>query len=227
MFIKKPGLNKPLAGLLKYIFINDQKYREKLESYGGKYGYDSKEVKELWDTINKQDSVNIAQVTDIINKYGWLGPDAIGEEGSSTLFLVIQHADIKTQEKYLPLMEEAVKKGNAYARDLALLEDRVALAHGKKQIYGSQVVRDLKTGKYIIQPIEDEGSVNKRRESVGLEPIEQYVKHWGIDYKPGMSNFENCNNDSQKSANVWLWVCIIASGVLIIVFLVYKYRRSV
>jgi hypothetical protein len=66
---------------------------------------------------------------------------------------------------------------------LALLEDRVALGKGKKQIYGSQIHRDQKTGKYIVAPIEDEPNVNKRRAEVGLEPLQDYVKHWDIDYK--------------------------------------------
>lgn len=35
---------------------------------------------------------------------------AYGGKGNSTLFLVIQRADQKTQEQYLPMMREAVAK---------------------------------------------------------------------------------------------------------------------
>ncbi len=42
-------------------------------------------------------------------------------------------------------MREAVKKGNANSSSLALLEDRVALRKGEKQIYGSQIGRDQET----------------------------------------------------------------------------------
>lgn len=74
----------------------------------------------------------------------------------------------------------------AKGSQLALLEDRVALGQGKKQMYGSQIHRNNQTGKYFVAPIEDESNVNKRRASVGLEPLEEYVKHWSIDYKlPG------------------------------------------
>ncbi len=52
-----------------------------------------------------------------------------------------------------------------------------------KQIYGSQIHRDQKTGKYFVAPIEDEQNVNKRRAAVGLEPLEEYAKQWNIDYK--------------------------------------------
>ena len=80
-------------------------------------------------------------------------------------------------------MREAVKNGKAQASHLALLEDRVALGQGKKQIYGSQIHRDPATGKFFVAPIEDEPHVNQRRAAVGLDPLEVYVKMWGIEYK--------------------------------------------
>ena len=81
------------------------------------------------------------------------------------------------------MMREAVKNQKARPEQLALLEDRVALAQGKKQIYGSQIDQDPKSGKYSVAPIEDEPNVNKRRAAVGLGPLEEYVRHWDIEYK--------------------------------------------
>ena len=177
------NLNRPLANRLDSIYTEDQKYRQMIGDIEKKYGYESNEMKNLWNTIRQKDSINLIKVTAILDKFGWLGSDVVGGQGNSTLFLVIQHSDQKTQEKYLPMMREAVKNGKAAGSSLALLEDRVALGQGKKQIYGSQIHRDQKTGKYFVAPIEDEFNVNKRRASVGLEPLEDYVKHWNIDYK--------------------------------------------
>jgi hypothetical protein len=67
-----------------------------------------------------------------LDKYGWLGADVVGGQGNSTLFLVIQHSDQATQEKYLPMMREAVKNGKAQGSSLALLEDRAALGQRQK-----------------------------------------------------------------------------------------------
>ena len=78
-------------------------------------------------------------------------------------------------------MRAAVKKGNARAQELALLEDRVLTNQGKKQIYGSQVKIDS-TGKYLFFPIADEANVNKRRIKVGLGPLEDYAKYFGLEY---------------------------------------------
>lgn len=176
------NLNRPLANQLDSIFSEDQKYRLMLDGIEKKYGYESNEMMNLWKTIRQKDSINLIKVTTILDKFGWLGADVVGGQGNTTLFLVIQHSDQKTQEKYLPMMREAVKNGKAQGSSLALLEDRVALGQGKKQIYGSQIHTD-KTGKYFVAPIEDETNVNLRRAAVGLEPLEDYVKHWNIDYK--------------------------------------------
>jgi hypothetical protein len=111
-----------------------------------------------------------------------LGVDSIGIQGNMTLFLVIQHSNLITQEKYLPMMREAVKKGNAVGSSLALLEDRVALGLGKKQIYGSQIGRDPATGNWYVLPLEDPDNVNSRRKQVGLPDIEDYLRNWGLKW---------------------------------------------
>ena len=66
-------------------------------------------------------------------------------------------------------------------RDLAYLTDRVLLAEGKKQIYGSQFQQ--KDGKLLPSPIEDEANVDKRRKEVGLNPLAEYAKQLAETYK--------------------------------------------
>jgi len=80
------------------------------------------------------------------------------------------------------MMREAVKQGNARPSSLALLEDRIALRQGKKQIYGSQIGRDKETGEFFVSPLEDPDHVNERRAEVGLGTIEQYVSRWDITW---------------------------------------------
>jgi hypothetical protein len=175
-----PGLNKSLAYQLDSILIDDQKYRLMISDITDKYGDKSKELKELWKKIDSNDSINLIKVKAILDKYGWLGTDVVGSEGNSALFLVIQHADLETQEKYLPMMKEAVQNGKAKASSLALLIDRIEMENGRPQIYGSQV--NIKNGKGTVYKILDEANVNKRRAEVGLGPLEEYLKHFNIDY---------------------------------------------
>jgi hypothetical protein len=160
----------------------DQRYRNQIDFIQTKYGRESKELKLLFKEMDLADSTNLIQVESILKKYGWLGSDKIGSQANTTLFLVIQHSDLSTQEKYLPLMREAVKNGNAKARDLALLEDRVAIFQGKMQIYGSQLFLSKETNGYFIPPLADPDNVDKRREKVGLQPFSEYVSRWNIKW---------------------------------------------
>jgi hypothetical protein len=183
--LQKPvetSYNAPLATQLDSIFNEDQQYRVQSDEIEKKFGWDSKESKNLWKIINKKDSSNLVIVTSILDKYGWLGADVVGGKGNQTLFLVIQHSNRATQEKYLPMMREAVKNGKAEGSRLALLEDRVALAQGKKQIYGSQISQDPVTHAYYVRPLEDPDNVDKRRAEVGLEPMAEYVSRWEIKW---------------------------------------------
>jgi len=175
-------LDKPLMTILEAIHKEDQKYRNQITGIEEKYGRDSDEMKKHWKLINEKDSINLIKVEKILNERGWLGANVIGHQGNGTLFLVIQHASLETQEKYLPMMREAVQKGNARAGSLALLEDRVALRKGEKQIYGSQIGRDNKTGAFFVSPLIEPEKVNERRASVGLGSIENYISNWNITW---------------------------------------------
>ena len=128
------------------------------------------------------DSTNLIQIEQLIAQYGWPGKSFVGEEGNKTIFLVIQHSDLATQEKYFPLLQNSVAKNESSAPDLALLQDRILMRQGKKQIYGSQIVRDS-TGSWKFYPIEDEKNVNLRRKKIGMQPLEEYAKYFGIEYK--------------------------------------------
>ncbi|HEX6226954.1 MAG TPA: DUF6624 domain-containing protein [Chryseolinea sp.] len=173
--------NKELAARLDTIYHEDQSGRLKLDSLQKQFGWKSEQVQSLLPTMMIQDSINLVKVKNIIDTYGWLGPNEVGKQGAKTIFLVIQHADSLTQVTYFPLMQEAVKKGKAQPQDLALLEDRILTDQGKEQIYGSQV-RTNEAGKFEFFPIKDEANVNKRRAAVGLQPLEEYAKHFGIIY---------------------------------------------
>ena len=176
--------NKPLQVELEAVAEADQKYRSQSEECEKTYGRESMEMQELWVKIHALDETNQLKVTTIIDRQGWLGPDEVGEKASGALFLVIQHASLSVQQKYLPVLRAAVHEDKAHPTDLALLEDRVAVGEGRRQAYGSQIGFDELTRKYYVQPLEDADHVDKRRAEVGLGPIADYVKKWGISWDP-------------------------------------------
>ena len=180
---KKSGKYAGIKSKLEEILELDQKFRTSYMQLWKKYGYQSLEMIEVQKKMNEQDSSDLQYVSNIIDKYGWISYDTIGFKANQALFLVIQHSDSATQEKYLPILREAVKENKAFGHQLALLEDRVLIKKGKKQLYGSQIQCDSTGNNCWILPIEDERNVDKRRANLGLQPLAEYVMTWNIVYK--------------------------------------------
>ena len=176
--------NIKLASILDTVMLTDQRVRREYKQAIELYGYDSPEFKEKVDQVLRTDSLNMVTVGKILEEYGWPSTETVGETGSKAIFLTIQHAKLDTQLKYLPVVKKAVKEGKLEGGALAMMEDRVMLAQGKKQIYGSQIGRDSITGERYVSPMKEPEKVNERRSAVGLGPIEEYVKKYGIIWDP-------------------------------------------
>src|SRR5688572_10590935 len=130
-----PDEYKGVQAELLVILDDDKTPRLKIRPLLKDHDFNSPEVQALLKEMAANDGVNIRKVTAILDQYGWLGPEEVGPMASVALFLVIQHADLATQQKYLPMLREAVKAKKASAGNLALLEDRLALKTGHRQIY--------------------------------------------------------------------------------------------
>lgn len=173
-----PKNNSYLSKILDSILFVDQKCRSDLFLIRDKYSINSIEYRNALNYMRKSDSSNLLIVLDIINKYGWLGDDVVGSNGNLALFLVIQHSSIEIQDKMLPILRKAVYDKRAKSNELALLEDRISVTKIGKQIYGSQYYE--KDSLKILYPLIDPSNVNKRRNDVGLEPLENYLKTFNI-----------------------------------------------
>ena len=176
------GYNIALLTELETILTDDQKFRAQLDETKEQYGWESKEMKKLLADMDHMDSINEKKVIDILDKHGWLGADVVGQDGNMALFLVIQHSNIKTMEKYLPMMREAVKNKKAHGSQLALLEDRVALSNHRRQLYGSQIGQDKEGKNFYVLPLEDPDNVDKRRAEMGMPPLADYLKNWNLTW---------------------------------------------
>ena len=173
-------IDKPLRAELLSIFDEDQSIRREFLAARDQYGQDSPKVDSLTNIMIEKDSLNLIAIKHILDTRGWVGPELVGGQANQAIFLVIQHADLATQQKYLPMMREAVQFNNASRSSLALLEDRIALGEGKKQIYGSQIGFDKTTGLSYVLPLIDPLSVDERRAGMDLGPLAEYAKRFGI-----------------------------------------------
>jgi hypothetical protein len=172
--------SKPLMLTLDSLCQDDQAPRYRyLAAVKNKEG--TSRIDSLRNIMRQQDAENLKKVNAIIGKYGWLGPQRVGMNASQALFLVIQHADLATQQRYLPMIRAAEKKGEILSSNLAILEDRINMREGKRQVYGSQTFSD-KTGKTYIYPITDPDHLDDRRKSMGLGAMQEYVKAFHIEW---------------------------------------------
>lgn len=167
--------------------------------------YGSREVFGLRERMKRIDAENGERVQEIIDTYGWLGPDEVGEYGSQSLFLAIQHVDAgPVQEKYLPVLKKAVEEGKAEAWQYAFLTDRSLMNRGGKQIYGTQKIIGRTPAESYVVPLQDPDRVDERRAEVGLEPLAEELAEYGIEwdaeaYKARLPEIEKLFREYMKS----------------------------
>jgi len=119
--------NEQISAQLDSIWKTDQGIRMELIKLQQQGKTNTSKFQELISEMKTQDSINQKKVFEILES-GW--PENLNLQQNQTLFLVIQHADLETQKKYLPIIESAVKNGKTLASNLALLKDRIALREG-------------------------------------------------------------------------------------------------
>jgi len=116
----------------------------------------------------------------IVQQYGFPGFKEVGRKSSNSFWLLVQHADAHPdfQRQVLKLMLPEVKKKNADAVNYAYLTDRVAVNTGQPEEYGTQVVYEGPgIGKAKPRSLRDPANVNKRRQAIGMETLETYLKN--------------------------------------------------
>ncbi len=186
----KPLVNADLQKELIEMGKEDQKHRgelmELIEQHDDGPNKDKQMARyqRLVEEVNAIDKRLLQRLEAIIAHYGWPTISLVGKEASGNAFLIIQHADLEYQKKYFPLLKEAAAKNEARKSEIAMLEDRILMREGKRQIYGSQLRSNPNTGKLELYPIEDEENVDARRASVELMPMKEYMKHFKLEYVP-------------------------------------------
>jgi hypothetical protein len=130
-------------------------------------------------TMAAIDLRNREWLRDQIEDHGWFSISEFGEDADQAAFLIVQHADgdIAFQREMLDLLLPLAASGETSVIGYSYLMDRVAVNTGERQLYGTQ---GWCTGANSWEPREFDGSlqdVDRRRESIGLQPLENYIAH--------------------------------------------------
>ena len=115
------------------------------------------------------------RLAEIIDEHGWPGYSLVGEEAEDAAWAIAQHSDLDPEFQRLALayLAAAVAADDASPGNLAYLTDRIAVAAGDPQTYGTQVGCG-EDGPEPVTPIEDEASVDERRVDASLPPLADY-----------------------------------------------------
>ena len=102
---------------------------------------------------------------------GWPHPCDLGDRGSKDLWFVVQHSpDRALLRDGLDFFEDAAAYGFTPYSQVATMRDRILMQAGENQVFGTQYVCDIETGRRVRWPVADEAGLDDRRARAGLIP---------------------------------------------------------
>jgi hypothetical protein len=159
-------VNRVLADQLIALAAHDLRTRERLAEDGSLFNGYHPEMQAVHEA-------NARELETIIAESGWPTSQLVGAEGAEAAWLIAQHAISLPPfpRRCLELLRNAVAAGDAPAWQMAMMLDRIRTYEGRPQVYGTQFDWDDE-GRLSPRLIEDREGVDKRRQEVGLEPLE-------------------------------------------------------
>lgn len=136
-YAAKGNFNRELLLLIHTLNIKDQQHRGMNPDMHLQQMIDAENIKVI-------DSLYVMH-----KKY--IGRSMVGEKFESTMWAVIQHSDLAQQEKYLPVVQEAVKQNELHETPFKMLIDRIYTEKYGYQIFGSQSSSPLASEDVIRQ----------------------------------------------------------------------------
>ncbi|HQR43689.1 MAG TPA: hypothetical protein PLX97_13435 [Gemmatales bacterium] len=175
--VKNPALRTELLQRVK----EDQAARHAMIQQSQQEKVDQAASQKILEKLLKLDADNTAWLKKHVNQHGFPTISEVGKDGANGAWLLVQHADAQPafQRQCLDLMTK-LPRHERDGKNLAYLTDRVLLAEGKKQLYGTQFIKDAEGWK--PKPIEDEANVDQRRADVGLSTLAEYAKQLSAMY---------------------------------------------
>jgi hypothetical protein len=169
------AVDEELREELLAMLVEDQAVRTGVAPPG-----DDRTPEELFAAWDAVDAANTARMAEILDEHGWPGWSLVGRDGSEAAWALVQHADanLEVQKLGLLLLEAAVEADDASRGDLAYLTDRVRVAEGQPQLYGTQL-EVAPDGEIVPRtPIEDEANLDARRAAAGLSTWAEYLEEF-------------------------------------------------
>jgi hypothetical protein len=156
---------------------DDQKFRKSIEDEPWIKGNEKK-----WVEQHLLDSINEEKLAVIIGRMGYPGKNIVGMQHRDIAFMVIQHAELHYQEKYMSIVERAAKEDQMERSNLPMMIDRINMRRGIPQIYGTQGVWNPKRKVMELYKVQSLKDVNKLRAEYNMEPLRDYLMRNHIEF---------------------------------------------
>jgi hypothetical protein len=153
--------------------------------------------------IIAMDDANTAWLRRVIDRAGWPGSLLVGADGAHAAWLIVQHADRHPafQRRCLKLLTRSVARGEASQADLAYLTDRILLARGEPQLYGTQL--SARADGFAAARLRDPETVDTRRAAMGLGALAEQLAHARERFGEPLPSRVACRGCGQD-IEVWL-----------------------
>lgn len=165
-----PAANDALRDELLAMNTRDQALQQRM--HGEALSADERAA--LIEELREVQTTNRARFAELIEAHGWPEVQAVGPEAARAAVFLTLHATTENQRRYLPLARAAVERGQADGAAVAILEDRVRLANGEPQLYGTQV--GCEDGEPTATNLDAPATVDERRAAVGLPPLAELLE---------------------------------------------------
>jgi len=129
----------------------------------------------LMSSVERLDADNQAWLKQVISDKGVPTAAQVGENGVKWAWVIVQHADThpEWQASLLAEFEKRFEAGELPADLLAKMTDRVLLAQGKPQRFGTQF--DWLSGHFNPRGASDIAQIDANRSAIGLMPLADYA----------------------------------------------------
>ena len=131
--------------------------------------------------VSRLSDENVQTLLALVPAEGWFSTTVYGETAATGAFLIVQHADTALQKRFLPAIEAMAGRGEASKAFYAMMYDRIAVAEGRPQRWGTQM--QCVDGRMQPFPTEDPEQLEARRAPMGFR--------WP-DYAGYLANFGAC-----------------------------------
>jgi hypothetical protein len=181
----KEHYNPFLSKTIDSLATTDQQLRQ------GKYNvYNTLPALEYAKKLYTTDSLHYIKLVEIFNKFGYPGFSIVGEISANNFWLLVQHQNNHPQFqcKVLSSLKKSIRNKNASKSNYAYLRDRVNINANKLQVYGTQVELNSDSSSFLPKPTLAPHKINRRRQKMGLSPIEQYIAEVNSLYATNLKN---------------------------------------